>query len=71
VGNSPIDGVPKLGVADRRVERDAGQLAEEPDHLVGGLGQAIEAVGTQAVQRPARDIRAFQKFEFLVVETRA
>ena len=37
-GDPPVDGVSELGVADRGVEHDAGQLAEEPDHLVGGLG---------------------------------
>lgn len=35
-GNSLVDGVPKLGVADSGIEHDAAQLAEDLDHLVGG-----------------------------------
>ena len=131
-GDPPVDGVSELGIADRGVEHDAGQLAEEADHLVGGLGhgaakllevvtgprmrlgqaaielvdrlvgdidqrlveeghqerippffrhpleglaggpagnlgQALEPVGAQAVERPARDARTFQEFELLDV----
>jgi len=131
-GNPPVDGAPELGIADRGVEHDAGQLAEEADHLVGGLGhgaaklievmtgprlglrqaavelvdrlvgnidqrlveegrqegippllrhpleglaggpagdlgQALEPIGAQAVERPSRDTRTFQEFELLDV----
>ena len=36
----PIDGVSELGIADRGVEHDAGQLAEEPAETAGSAGRA-------------------------------
>jgi hypothetical protein len=54
--DTSVDGLPQLGIADCGVEHDAGQLAEELDHLVGGLGYGTAKI-LEVMTRPRVRLR--------------